>query len=731
MANYATLKAAVQAVVKTNGNKEITGANLQTVLLSIINSVGGGGYLFKGVATPSTDAGTPDENVFYIGAAGTYANFGSSITIPVGSIGVFKYNGFWTRETLKMFEGIDETPTAASTNLVQSGGVKQELNNIGYYSTNTYTKVNNADYIPLGITLLPNEQLRIVIENSNMTNNGGYYITTPSKSIITLVSRTNVDYIYTNETSNPVAIGYFYVIWGDGTTATVTFISGSKLLELDVRTLESSVSNISDTLIDINGDIEDINADLSLINKDMYGYTGYNYVSGYIDSYGVVQSSDDYCISDFIEVNGNNGFTWYYGSSVLSNIRAQMYNADKEPLQGITTGAVGLLAADTSTVSRNFSKNTLSQNYDTNSIKYIKISFKNGYTGKLVDMTTHEDIYIASYVEHAGVVADMENKVSYSDGNREYLGERLVLDVAHERGNKCDVELVYSVLYGDGTDHIYLHQSCAIYNNIMFSFRDEAITASVDLIDISTWTRLGTIEMADGYASHKNNAQFTNVFYDVDDTFPLLILSRGDYGVTHPEKPYNDFYVYRVLVNNGVYSLQLVKTISASTTDIPETKYNGSWFVDSNQNRLFLYTLTIAQWNDTTLRSKNRGLIYEFKMPDLIDPNVTTLTGASIVNKSTTKFHIWQGACGYNGKMFAPVGYGVIGKLSDYNEPLNTSVLVFNEDSFSVSNVLPWCISYEPEGCAIWNDALYVCFHHSNNASSGDICFGVYKYTFK
>ena len=103
MANYATLKAAVQAVVKTNGNKEITGANLQTVLLSVINSLGAG-YQFMGVATPSTDAGSPDNNVAYIGAAGTYANFGSSITIPVGSIGVFKYNGSWTREAIELYD---------------------------------------------------------------------------------------------------------------------------------------------------------------------------------------------------------------------------------------------------------------------------------------------------------------------------------------------------------------------------------------------------------------------------------------------------------------------------------------------------------------------------------------------------------------------------------------------------------------------------------------------------
>ena len=122
MANYSVLKAAVQAVIKTNGNQEITGANMQSTLISIINSLGTG-YQFMGVATPSTSPGTPDYNVAYIGGAGTYANFGSSYTVPVGSIGVFKYNGSWAKEQIALFAGIDDEPTAGSDNLVKSGGV--------------------------------------------------------------------------------------------------------------------------------------------------------------------------------------------------------------------------------------------------------------------------------------------------------------------------------------------------------------------------------------------------------------------------------------------------------------------------------------------------------------------------------------------------------------------------------------------------------------------------------
>lgn len=98
MANYATLKAAIQQVVKTNGNNEITGALLQQSLLAMINSLGDG-YQFIGVATPTTNPGTPDQKVFYIASIpGTYSNFGG---IVVGDgLAILKFNNSWQSEII-------------------------------------------------------------------------------------------------------------------------------------------------------------------------------------------------------------------------------------------------------------------------------------------------------------------------------------------------------------------------------------------------------------------------------------------------------------------------------------------------------------------------------------------------------------------------------------------------------------------------------------------------------
>lgn len=83
MGNYEQLIAAIEQVIKTNGNNEITGAILQSTLKSIVNSVGANAA-FAGIATPETNPGTPDQNVFYLAwERGVYTNFNNiNVTQP-------------------------------------------------------------------------------------------------------------------------------------------------------------------------------------------------------------------------------------------------------------------------------------------------------------------------------------------------------------------------------------------------------------------------------------------------------------------------------------------------------------------------------------------------------------------------------------------------------------------------------------------------------------------------
>lgn len=90
--NFTNLKEAVAAVIKTNGNQEITGAVLQNVLNTIITTMGTG-RTFVGIATPTTTAISPlpDGNVFYITKGyGAFEDF--NVTVPQGQIYILQNN---------------------------------------------------------------------------------------------------------------------------------------------------------------------------------------------------------------------------------------------------------------------------------------------------------------------------------------------------------------------------------------------------------------------------------------------------------------------------------------------------------------------------------------------------------------------------------------------------------------------------------------------------------------
>lgn len=168
MANYASLKAAIQEVVKTNGNKEITGALLQQSLLAMINSLGAG-YQYAGIATPSTNPGTPDQNVFYLAStAGTYTNFGG-IVLADGEIAILKYNGAWSKDS----------SGAASLEKVNQLG--QNIDSVGqnYVLGASYYSDGGLRGAPdwfAAVDFIPVKTGDVVLWNPGLANYGGYMI---------------------------------------------------------------------------------------------------------------------------------------------------------------------------------------------------------------------------------------------------------------------------------------------------------------------------------------------------------------------------------------------------------------------------------------------------------------------------------------------------------------------------------------------------------------------------
>ena len=156
MANYETLKSAIQQVVKTNGNNEITGALLQQSLLAMINSLGSG-YQFAGIANPKTNPGTIDQKAFYLAAtAGTYENFGRLELDD--KLTILKYDTQWVAESLDIptkseLSQLEDLVNLASI-ILQSNNAFRSTINQSYISSSTKepasdTSSKRTDFIPV------------------------------------------------------------------------------------------------------------------------------------------------------------------------------------------------------------------------------------------------------------------------------------------------------------------------------------------------------------------------------------------------------------------------------------------------------------------------------------------------------------------------------------------------------------------------------------------------------
>jgi hypothetical protein len=152
MGNYEQLKQAVTAVVKSNGNQEITGNILQNTLLTIISTVGSGAT-FAGIATPTTNPGKPDQNVFYIASEdGIYSNFGNIVL--ENEVAIFTNgNGIWQKEKTRIatYKQISELENKLIPSIIEiikpyNNWIRDKYN-LGYCDANTGKFTENKSYL--------------------------------------------------------------------------------------------------------------------------------------------------------------------------------------------------------------------------------------------------------------------------------------------------------------------------------------------------------------------------------------------------------------------------------------------------------------------------------------------------------------------------------------------------------------------------------------------------------
>ena len=140
---YEQIKESIKAVIKENGNYEITGNVLQAVLLSMVDTLGPE-YQFLGIATKSTVPVVVEGNSFYITTEiGTYTNFKNSgnTAITINQLGILTSTNGTAWNFTPIFIGVskgkgeifnDYTNNAASGDYSHAEGVRTKAT--GNYS---------------------------------------------------------------------------------------------------------------------------------------------------------------------------------------------------------------------------------------------------------------------------------------------------------------------------------------------------------------------------------------------------------------------------------------------------------------------------------------------------------------------------------------------------------------------------------------------------------------------
>ncbi len=287
MANYETLKSAIQQVVKTNGNNEISGAFLQQSLLAMINSLGAG-YQFVDAATPKTNPGTPDNNVFYIAStAGTYSNF-NNIVLTDGEVSALAFNGSWTKINTNIASKTttdERIKELAKASTLINGSVIKNINlcystlcNIrrGYITqSGSWANPNESwggdSFLMAKIRVFANKTYlcKTAAKNDNIYN----CLKDVNDNVITVYPHT-VDFA-TEQTITPTTDGYLYLYWEPNAyvkcTTDFIFVPDSIVLKQEIATNAANIESINENIVtktvldssQINGYYRNISGGLS------------------------------------------------------------------------------------------------------------------------------------------------------------------------------------------------------------------------------------------------------------------------------------------------------------------------------------------------------------------------------------------------------------------------------------------------------------------------------------
>ena len=298
MGNYEQLIDAIEQVIKTNGNNEITGALLQNTLKSIVNSIGANAT-FAGVATPSTNPGTPDGSVFYLASeSGKYVNFGN-IELK-GEVVILKIaNNVWNKVNIGMVSEERTLQPYFSLRNVKLTDVNISFEEYSFlYLRGTSGKYYKRYIIAPGTYDLPSELNRAIVVSPTNVDDSGRLIPYITEQELHLYEEPIYMIGYTN------SVRKFNLC--DSFTLANTFSQEVESISQKVGSISQEVESISPKVGSISQEVESISysfVDVPIIipNETLRKNVKYRL----LDDGTMISSNKSFCyVSDFIKIEG-------------------------------------------------------------------------------------------------------------------------------------------------------------------------------------------------------------------------------------------------------------------------------------------------------------------------------------------------------------------------------------------------------------------------------------------
>ena len=326
---YENLKSAVTAVVKQNGANEITGQNLQSVLLAMIDVLGKYGS-FVGLAQTNTTPTTDEGNLFYIAAGkGTYSGFG--LSVGDNELAIFsKPVSTWTKlsipvktkindgeiTTAMLANGCVTTAKIADGN-VTSAKIADGAVTEAKIARNAVTSTKIADssvttskIMGRAITEELIDDLAVTrskiangaVETNTLADNA---VTTPKIKDGNVTTEKIADGAVTSQKIGALAVQY-------GNIAD-NAVGGTKIATNSIRTEQLQLGSVTSNILAANAVTTDKIADGAVVNGKLAGVKWFNLTAYYNDDYVDTNVNDETTLTTLLNgityselVNGEN-----------------------------------------------------------------------------------------------------------------------------------------------------------------------------------------------------------------------------------------------------------------------------------------------------------------------------------------------------------------------------------------------------------------------------------------